>query len=98
MQRRTYGFWRGVLAGIVVTLAAVLALAWAFPPLRAPEVDDAMQVAPAPPGAPAAAATPGPMLTPAAGPLVDGLPGAPAHPQGATPEQPAGSPSLVPVQ
>ena len=52
MQRGTYGFWRGVLTGLVVTLVAVLALAWVFPPLRAPEVDDAMQVAPAPPGAP----------------------------------------------
>ena len=52
MQRGTYGFWRGVLAALVVVIVAALALAWLYPPLRAPEVDEGMQVPPAPPSAP----------------------------------------------
>ena len=100
MQRGTHGFWRGVLTGLVLSLVAALTLAWFFPPLRAPVVDDAMQVPPAPPGAPAGTApdpaAPGPMLTPAPGALVDGLPATPAHPPAPEPEGGAGSPSLVP--
>lgn len=56
MQRGTHGFWRGILAGIVVAIAAALLLAWVYPPLRAPEVDNGMQVPPAPPGVPGGAA------------------------------------------
>ncbi len=102
MQRGTYGFWRGVLTGLVVALAAALALAWWFPPLRAPEVGDELQVAPPPPGAPSGGAAPGPLLAPAPGPLIDGMPA--AHPQDQAPEPPAGSPgpspgpSLVPLR
>ena len=98
MQRGTYGFWRGVLTGLVLTLVAALALAWAFPPLHAPELDDAMQTPPAPPEAPAPGASSAPMLTPAPGALVDGLPAAPTREPGALPPSSAGSPSLIPPQ
>jgi hypothetical protein len=100
MHRRTHGFGRGVLAGLVLVLMMVLAALWLFPPLLAPEIEaDAM----APPGAPAepapgGAAGPAPLVAPAPGRLVDGLP-APGIPGGtvapAPPEGP-GSPSLVP--
>jgi len=101
MQRGTYGFWRGALAGLVVVIVAALALAWLYPPLRAPEVDEGMQVPPAPPSAPpgvAADGASGPMLTPAPGPIVDGVGSPPAHPEAPAADAPAGSPSLVPAQ
>ncbi len=97
MQRGTYGFWRGVLIGLLLALAAALAIAWFFPSLTAPEVDDSMQVAPAPPGAPGGSTT-GPLLAPAAGPLVEGVPVAPSRPPAPAADAPAGSPSLVPAQ
>ena len=97
MQRGTYGFWRGVAVGIVATLAAAFVAAWAFPPLGVPAVDDTMQVPPAPPGAPRGGDAAAPLLPPAPGPIVDGLPTAPARPEADAPDAPAGSPSLVPA-
>ncbi|MFT3974813.1 MAG: hypothetical protein QM699_15575 [Amaricoccus sp.] len=40
------GFWRGFLAGLVLALLVGLTLAWAFPPLKAPDVDETRLAAP----------------------------------------------------
>ena len=103
MQRGTNGFWRGVFAGLVLVIAAALALAWSFPPLQPPEVDEGMQVPPAPPAAAASSrstseAAAGTMLTPAPGPLVEGVGTAPGIPAAPAADTPAGSPSLVPAE
>jgi hypothetical protein len=89
MQGGTHGFWRGVFSGILVVLLVALALAWFYPPLRAPE----------PPAAPGGAGgAREPMLTPAPGPIVEGVGTAPAPPQAPGTDPAAGAPSLVPAQ
>jgi hypothetical protein len=99
MQGGTHGFWRGVFSGILVVLLVALALAWFYPPLRAPELDDGIQIAPEPPAAPAGAGgARGPMLTPAPGPIVEGVGTAPAPPRAPGTDPAAGAPSLVPAQ
>ncbi|MBB5221525.1 hypothetical protein HNP73_001446 [Amaricoccus macauensis] len=57
--RRGGGFWRGFLVGLVLSLLIGLILAWAFPPLHAPDVDEALLATPDGPGAPAAVGRPG---------------------------------------
>lgn len=52
------GFWRGFLVGLVLSLGIGLALAWVFPPLYAPEVDETSLAAPKGPDAPAAVGAP----------------------------------------
>ena len=96
MARRTggRGFWAGFLTGLVIVALAALALAWIYPPLQPPAVDEGVLEPPAAPGAPErAAAAPGPLLTPAPGPLVDGLPSLAEPPADSAGP---GSPSLVP--
>lgn len=44
--RRGGGFWRGFLFGLVIAALVSLGLAWAFPPLREPEVDERSFTAP----------------------------------------------------
>jgi hypothetical protein len=75
-QAKTHGFWRGFLAGLVLAAAALLALAWLYPPkpLMPPEVDAGALEAPGAPGRPEVAAEPA-----APGPE-DALPAAPAAP------------------
>jgi len=98
MARRTggRGFWAGFLTGLAIVVLAGLALAWIYPPLQPPALDEGALEAPGAPDSPEAAAAPEPLLTPAPGPVVDGLPslGAPAE-DGAEPGP--GSPSLVPA-
>lgn len=77
--RKGGGFWRGVAVGLLLAVLAALALAWSFPPLRAPDVD-ARSLA-----APTAAAEPGP-ATPE-----DGLPPI-AAPAGVAPPAPDRTP------
>jgi hypothetical protein len=99
MARRTgaRGFWAGFFTGLVVVALAALALAWLYPPLQPPALDAGALEAPGAPGAPrAAGAAPEPLLTPAPGPVVDGLPG-PAAPPEDSPAPGPGSPSLVPA-
>ena len=97
MARRTgSGFWSGLLTGLVVAALAALALAWIYPPLQPPALDDGALDAPAAPGAPeGGAVAPEPMRTPASGPLVEGMPRL-GTPPGASPAPGPGSPSLVP--
>ncbi len=102
-QAGSHGFWRGVLAGLLVAAAGLLALALAYPPepLRQPEITPGSTLPPAAPAAPADLPQPprnetGSGLLPAApsAPLIEGVPTpdpAPSAPAGA-----AGSPSLVP--
>jgi hypothetical protein len=91
------GFWAGFLTGLVIVVLAALALAWIYPPLQPPVVDEGMLEPPAAPGTPDNAAAPGPLLTPAPGPVVEGLPSLEEPPEdGAAPG--AGSPSLVPAE
>lgn len=61
-ERRTHGFWKGVLAGLLVAAAGLLALAWLHPPrpLMPPEVDPGALEAPAAPGQPDGVAGPEP--------------------------------------
>jgi len=90
------GFWSGVFAGLVIAALAALALAWIYPPLQPPAVDEGVLDPPVPPRAPGAeAAAPGPLLTPAPGPVVGGLPALDAPAEDRTAPGP-GSPSLVP--
>lgn len=56
--RRGGGFWRGFLVGVVLSVLIALALAWAFPPLHAPDIDERDLAAPAGPDAPAALGQP----------------------------------------
>jgi hypothetical protein len=98
MARRTggRGFWAGFFTGLVIVALAGLALAWIYPPLQPPALDAGALEAPGAPDAPeGAAAAPEPLLTPAPGPVVDGLPD-PAAPPGDGPAPGPGSPSLVP--
>jgi hypothetical protein len=100
MARRTggRGFWAGFFTGLVIVVLAALALAWIYPPLQPPAIDDGALEAPGAPGAPPAnAGAPEPLLTPAPGPVVDGLPG-PAAPAEDGPAPGPGSPSLVPPE
>jgi hypothetical protein len=91
------GFWAGFLTGLAVALLAALALAWIYPPLQPPAVDDGALDAPGEPDAPErGAAAPGPLLTPAPGPVVEGLPDLTAPLEDGTEPGP-GSPSLVPA-
>jgi hypothetical protein len=99
MARRTggRGFWAGFLTGLVIVAVAALALAWIYPPLQPPALDDGALEAPGAPDAPdGAAAAPEPLLTPAPGPVVDGLPGLAAPEDDGAASGP-GSPSTVPA-
>lgn len=50
VERRTRGFWRGLLTGLLLVIGLALVGAWLFPPLRAPVVTvDSLE----PPSAPA---------------------------------------------
>ena len=97
-ERRTHGFWKGFLTGLVLAAAGLLALAWLNPPrpLLPPEVDPGALEAPAAPDQPQGAAEP---VAPGAQAL---LPPAPATPLIADAPAPdpapgaAGSPSLMP--
>jgi hypothetical protein len=97
---RTRGFWRGLFAGLLLALVAMLALAWFFPPLQPPEVTPESLSAPPAPEAPAGVAEPtvpapqGLLPEPPRAPLIEGLAAPEAAP--ALPEGGAGSPSLVP--
>ena len=76
------GFWAGFLTGLAVALLAALALAWIYPPLQPPAVDAGALDAPGEPGVPeGGGAAPGPLLTPAPGPVVEGLPDLPLRPR-----------------
>jgi hypothetical protein len=88
------GFWAGFLTGLVIVVLAALALAWIYPPLQPPVVDEGMLEPPAAPGAPDRAAAPGPLLTPAPGPVVEGVPGL-AEPPEDSGAPGRGSPSLA---
>ena len=57
-QARSGGFWRGVFTGLVVAAVLAAALAWLFPPLRAPEIPPGTLDAPAAPGTPVGQAAP----------------------------------------
>ena len=92
-RREGRGFWAGFLTGLGIAALAGLALAWVYPPLQPPAVDAGMLEAPRAPGTPEGGPGRGPMLAPAPGPLVEGLPGA-ADPPGDSAGP--GSPSLVP--
>lgn len=83
--RKGGGFWRGVVVGLLLAVLAALALAWSFPPLRAPDVDAGALASPGPLAAPTAAAEPGP-ATPE-----DGLPPI-AAPAGVAPPAPDRTP------
>jgi hypothetical protein len=95
---RTRGFWRGVLAGLVLSALAALVLAFLFPPLQPPEITPGTETAPDAPRAPGSAVEPqvpsreGLLGVPPPGPLIAG--GARAD----EPPSPAGSPSLVPTE
>jgi hypothetical protein len=67
-ERRTHGFWKGLLVGLLVAAAGLLALAWLYPPrpLIPPEVDPGALQAPAAPGQPDGAASLAPAGTGAA--------------------------------
>lgn len=101
-ERRTHGFWAGLLTGILLSLAGLLALAWLHPPvpLLPPDVDAGALEAPAGPGQPESAAEPAVpraegMLAPTpAKPLIADVPAPEAAPR---PEGDPGSASLVPV-
>jgi hypothetical protein len=96
-QPRGRGFWRGFLTGLVVTALGLVALAIAFPLLRAPEVPEGSLQAPAGPVEPQgmAGSAPGGLLpAPAPAPLVPGLPDA-TTPAADAPPAGAGSPSLA---
>jgi hypothetical protein len=98
MARRTggRGFWAGFLTGLVIVVLAALALAWIYPPLQPPALDADALDAPGAPEAPEGSATaPGQLLTPAPGPVVDGLPSLTAPREDRAAPGP-GSPSLVP--
>ena len=98
MARRTggRGFWAGFLTGLAIVVLAAVALAWIYPPLQPPALDEGALEAPGAPDSPVAATAPEPLLTPAPGPVVDGVPslGAPADDSA---EPGPGSPSLVPA-
>lgn len=70
--RKGGGFWRGFLVGSILAILALAGLAWVFPTLRPPEVDESALVPPAGPAAPGALGRPG---APAP---EDGLPGSTA--------------------
>lgn len=71
------GFWRGFLTGALLAAGIALALAWTFPPLRAPQVDETSFRPPGAPSEPSATGRPG-AATPETGlPARDGLPVAP---------------------
>jgi hypothetical protein len=100
MARRTggRGFWAGFFTGLAIVVLAALALAWIYPPLQPPALDDGAFEAPGAPDAPeGAAAAPEPLLTPAPGPVVGGLPDLAAPPEDG-PSPGPGSPSLVPAE
>ncbi|HET9069523.1 MAG TPA: hypothetical protein VFN28_12825 [Amaricoccus sp.] len=61
-ERRTRGFWKGFLTGLVLAAAGLLALAWFYPPrpLLPPEVDPRALAAPAAPGQPDGVTAPAP--------------------------------------
>jgi hypothetical protein len=88
------GFWRGLFFGLLLGVVAMLALAWIFPPLRAPEVTSDALVAPGAPGAPGGgAAATAPKV------LIEGLPPTPAStaaPPVTTPPVPEAAPDLPP--
>jgi hypothetical protein len=97
MARRTggRGFWAGFFTGLAIVVLAGLALAWIYPPLQPPALDDRALEAPGAPGAPdGTAVAPDRLLTPAPGPVVEGLPGPDAPEEEDRPAP--GSPSLVP--
>jgi hypothetical protein len=56
MARRTggRGFWAGFLTGLVIVVLAALALAWIYPPLQPPALDDGALEPPGAPDAPKA--------------------------------------------
>jgi hypothetical protein len=67
---RTYGFWRGILTGIVLAAAIALGLAVAVPPTvyHSPSVVPDAPLAPAAPAPPATRAQPGTPVPPRAAP------------------------------
>lgn len=70
-QAAAHGFWRGVFTGLVIAAALAAALAWFFPPLRAPEIPPGTLDAPSAPGTPdgqAAPPSPGQATPPAPAP------------------------------
>jgi hypothetical protein len=89
------GFWAGFFTGLVIVALAALALAWIYPPLQPPAVNEGALEAPGAPEAPDGGVAE-PLLTPAPGPVVDGLPD-PAAPSEDRAEPSPGSPSLVPA-
>ncbi len=100
-ERATHGFWKGILSGLVVAAAGLLALAWLYPPrpLLPPEIDPGALEAPAAPGQPQGAAEPEAprseaLLAPVpAKPIIEDVPAPDVAPATAGP---AGTPSLVP--
>jgi hypothetical protein len=103
MAQATYGFWRGFVIGLVLAAAAVLALAWFYPPkpLLPPEVDAGALEPPDAPGRPEAAAEPAAprpeseLPAAPAAPSISESPGPEAAPdsqEGATPSLPRSTP------
>ena len=107
---RGAGFWKGLVAGILVSAVVALLLAYLFPPTRylAPDVPAGGGAAPDVPGAPSAIVRPrapgagGVLPDPARAPLIATRPAAEPSPfaPAAAPDffrdAPSGSPSLVP--
>lgn len=79
------GFWRGFLVGLGLAVLVALGLAWAFPPLRAPDLDESALAAPGGPLEPAATARPGRATPEARLPERPALPAAPAPDPDRTP-------------
>jgi hypothetical protein len=74
------GFWRGFSVGLVLSAVVAVVLAWAFPPLRAPEVEEGALRPPTGPSQPGVTgrpetATPDGVLPERAGPPAASEPG-----------------------
>lgn len=83
--RRGGGFWRGFLFGLAVAAVVSLGLAWTFPPLREPEVDERALTAPRGPEPPAGMGDPEATTPEPATPSGETSPSAPVSEPGREP-------------